>query len=68
MQEIRVNNGSMVKRLLNRTLNQLLKDEITTEMARTIGYLSSIILKALETQELEQRMIELERQLLKKGA
>ncbi|HEY5576410.1 MAG TPA: hypothetical protein VIK34_06805 [Clostridiaceae bacterium] len=68
MQEIRVNNGSMVKRLLNRTLNQLLKDEITTEKARTIGYLSSIILKALETQELEQRMIELERQLLKKGA
>jgi len=68
MQEIRVNNPSMVKRLLNRTINQLLKDEITAEKARTIGYLSSIILKALETQELEQRMIELERQLLKKGA
>ena len=63
MQAIRLSNPSAVRRLLQRTINQLLNDEIQTDKARTIGYLGSIILKAMEVEDLEVRMTELERQL-----
>jgi hypothetical protein len=63
MQEIRLNNPQQVKRLLNRAINDLLKDSIDANKARCIGYLSSILLKAIETEELEKRLEALEEQL-----
>ena len=63
MQNIRLNNPSQVKRLLNRTINQLLNDEIETDKARCIGYLGSILLKATEVEEMELRLTELEGKL-----
>ena len=68
MQNIRLNNPSQVKRLINRTINQLLNNEIETDKARCIGYLGSILLKATEVEEMETRLVSLEKQLLKVGA
>lgn len=68
MQDIRLNNPQMVRRLLNRTINQLLKGEIETDKARCIGYLSSVLLKSLEVEEMEQRITEIENQILKETA
>lgn len=61
MQNIRLNNPSQVKRLINRTINQLLNGEIETDKARCIGYLGSILLKATEVEEMELRLVELEK-------
>lgn len=63
MQDIRLNNPQQVKRLLNRAINDLLKDEIDANKARCIGYLSSILLKAIETEEIESRLAELEKNM-----
>jgi hypothetical protein len=68
VQNIRLNNPSQVKRLINRTINQLLNNEIETDKARCIGYLGSILLKATEVEEMELRLVSLEKQLLKAGA
>lgn len=67
MQDIRLNNPAQVKRLVNRTINQLLKGEIETDKARCIGYLASILLKASEVEEMADRMTEIEKQLEKAG-
>lgn len=64
MQNIRLNNPSQVKRLINRTINQLLSGEIETDKARCVGYLSTILLKSLEIEELENRLTEIEKQVL----
>ena len=67
-QDIRLSNPNMVRRLLSRTINQLLKGEIQTDKARCIGYLSSVLLKSLEVEELEARITEIENQVLKETA
>ncbi|QGT99298.1 hypothetical protein SYNTR_0705 [Candidatus Syntrophocurvum alkaliphilum] len=59
-QEIRLNNPSHVRRLLNRTINQLLNDEIEESKSRAIGYLSQILLKSMEVEDLAKRIEELE--------
>jgi len=68
MQEIRLNNPRQVKRLLNRTINQLLNGTIEVEKARCIGYLGSILLKAIEVEELDDRLTEIERQIARTNA
>jgi hypothetical protein len=65
MQEIRLNNPRAVSRLLNRTINQLMADEISEGKARTLGYLCSVLLKAAEVEDLDQRMTELESEIQK---
>lgn len=67
MQDIRLNNPQQVKRLINRTINQLLKGEIETDKARCIGYLGSILLKATEVEDMAERMNDIEI-MIKKGA
>lgn len=68
MQDIRLNNPQQVKRLINRTINQLLAGEIATDKARCVGFLASILLKAQEVEDMSDRMTELEKQILKRGA
>lgn len=65
IQDIRLNNPQQVKRLVNRTINQLLKGEIETDKARCIGYLASILLKASEVEDMADRMQEIEDKLAK---
>lgn len=59
-QNIRLNNPQQVKRLLNRAINDLLNEDIEVGRAKAIGYLSSILLKAMEVEDLEKRIAELE--------
>ena len=49
-----------VNRLLAKTINQLLRDEMTESKASKVGYLCSIMVRAIETTELEQKLAELE--------
>ena len=60
-QGIKLNNPASCRRLLNRCVNQLLNNEIKTDQARCIGYLTSLILKSIETEELEKRIEDLEK-------
>ena len=62
-QGIRLNNPQAVKRLLNRTINGLLADELGTDKSRCIGYLCSILLKAIETEDIAKRLDKLEQQV-----
>ena len=50
---IRINDVRGVNRLLQRTINGLIHDEITENKARTIGYLANIMLKGFEIEALE---------------
>lgn len=60
---VRINDADGVRRLLQRTINALLDDEISESKARAIGYLCNIMLKAFEVGELEERLTELEEML-----
>lgn len=57
---------SDVRRMLASIINNCLVDEMQSEKARTVGYLSQILLKAMETSDIEQRLAELEAEVLKK--
>jgi ribosomal protein L29 len=53
-----------VVKLLEQTINQVRNDEIDQKKANAIGYLSNQIIRAIESSELEKRMIELEKKVL----
>jgi len=59
-QAIRLQNPQQCRRLLNRTINDLLNEDIDTDRARCIGYLTSILLKSIEVEDLENRIQALE--------
>lgn len=63
---VRLNNVQGVNRLLQRTINSLIKDDITENKARVIGYLANILIKGLEIGELSERVSDLEEALKKK--
>lgn len=67
MQKISLKNPASCRRLLNRTINDLLNDGMETDRARCIGYLTSIILKAIETEDLSKRIDQLEDKLKVEG-
>lgn len=67
MQRISLKNPASCRRLLNRTINDLLNDGMETDRARCIGYLTSIILKAIETEDLSKRIDKLEDSLKAEG-
>ena len=68
MQEIRLGNPQSVRRLVQRTINQLLNGEIENDKARVIGYLCTVLLRSQEQEEMADRMTALEKQILKRGA
>lgn len=49
-----------VVRLVSRTINQVLKGEVDAKIANAAGYLASVMLRALQGSELEQRIADLE--------
>jgi len=57
MRGARLDTTQQVNRLLKRTINQLVAGEITSEKAKTIGYLSTILLKGLELEEAKAKVI-----------
>ena len=56
-----------VSRLLSKTINQVLRDEMPGEKAGKIGYLSNILIRALEQSQLEKRIEALERKISMEG-
>lgn len=65
---VRVESISDVQQLLFRTLAELRNGDLDAELARTVGYVSGIATKVAEAVELEQRMREIERQVIKFSA
>lgn len=63
--DIRLNSVSGVNRLIQRTINALIQDEISENKARTLGYLANIAIKGLEAGELEERIIKIENSINK---
>ena len=61
--KIRLENSRQVQRLLARTINLLNDGELSEGKAKTIGYLSGILLKSFETIDLEERLRQLEQQI-----
>jgi len=49
--------------LLSRTVNQTLRGEIDPKVANAVGYLSSVILRAKEQGEIEERVAKIEEAL-----
>jgi hypothetical protein len=56
-----VKNAGDIVALLGLTLNQVRKGQIDPRLANSVGYISGILLKALEVETLEQRVSALER-------
>ncbi|MNT82714.1 hypothetical protein D3C72_2224800 [compost metagenome] len=54
-----------VKRLLNSIINDLRNKEIDSKSANAIGYLANIMLKTIELEELEEKIVSLEKGLEK---
>ena len=49
-----------VKRLMNNVINELRNGEIDSKSANAIGYLANIILKTIEVEDVERRILELD--------
>lgn len=58
--KIRLNKPKDVQKLLARTANMLIDDEINEGKARAIGYLCQIMFKGFETIDLQDQIIELQ--------
>ena len=64
---VKLKNAEDVTRLLARTINALLRDEIGENKAAKVGYLSNIFLRALESSALESRLEALEKRMLEEA-
>ncbi len=65
--DIPLHSGKDVAAFLGETINQVRKGQVSPRIASTAGYLSSLLMKALETSELEERLARVERALQKRG-
>ena len=59
--DLELDNTNAVIRLLAQTINQARTGRIGLRVATTVGYLSQILLKALDQGELEKRLEEIEK-------
>lgn len=55
---------SDVKRLINNTINELRSGDIDSKSANAIGYLANILLKVFETEDLLDKLREMEEKLI----
>jgi hypothetical protein len=62
--KIHVQNASDVKRLINNTINELRNGEIDSKSANAIGYLSNILLKTIELEDVLVKVKEMEEKLI----
>lgn len=63
---IRLESARDARKLLAKVINQRLRDEVDGETCRDVGFLTKILLSAIETSELEDRLAELEKKLEEK--
>ncbi|MGB8658574.1 MAG: hypothetical protein WCE90_12455 [Candidatus Zixiibacteriota bacterium] len=62
-ENIRITRMGDVIRLLNQTINQVRKGELDHKVANSIAYLSNVLVKTFEGEELQERMEKLEQQV-----
>jgi hypothetical protein len=58
--KIRLNKPKDIQKLLARTANMLIDDEISEGKARAIGYICQIMFKGFETIDLQEQILELQ--------
>lgn len=65
VKDTRLNKPQSVRRMVNQLINDLRKDTNISkvEKAKTIGYLSNIILKSIEMSEITERLESIEKQI-----
>jgi len=64
---VKLKNTDDVTKLLARTINALLRDEIAESKASKVGYLANVLLRALESSALESRLEALEKRMLEEA-
>lgn len=63
---VRLESARDARKLLAKIINQRLRDEVDGETCRDVGFLTKILLSAIETSELEVRLGELEKLIQEK--
>ena len=61
--DVPLHNGKDVAAFLAETINQVRKGRVSPKIASTVGYLSSLLMKALETSDIEERLARVEQAL-----
>ena len=56
MPERRLNNSQDLRRYLANLINRVEKGKIDQQLGKTLGYLSSLLLRAIENGETEERL------------
>ncbi|MGH7800481.1 MAG: hypothetical protein ACREOW_07605 [Thermodesulfobacteriota bacterium] len=64
MRRVHLTRPQDVRRLLSRIINMVLNDEIEVNRANCIGQLCNTLLKSMEMGDLENRLEEVEKQVL----
>ena len=60
---IRLKTPSEVRKLMGRTINQVLAGELQPDIAKTVGYLSQVSLKSMEIELVQQPLAELKQDI-----
>jgi hypothetical protein len=58
--DVPVENVDGVVQLLGQTINEVRKGQLDAKIANAVGYLASVLLRALESAEFEERLARLE--------
>ena len=66
--DVPLHSGKDVAAFLAGTINQVRKGQVSPKIATTVGYLSSLLMKALETTDIEERLARIEQVLKMRGA
>jgi transcriptional regulator with GAF, ATPase, and Fis domain len=66
--DVPLHSGKDVAGFLAETINQVRKGQVSPKIASTVGYLSSLLMKALDTTDLEERLAKVEQVLQMRGA
>ena len=66
--DVPLHSGKDVAAFLAETINQVRKGRVSPKVASTVGYLSSLLMKALETTDIEERLARMEQVLQMRGA
>lgn len=67
MPERRLNNSQDLRRYLANLINRVEKGKIDQQLGKTLGYLSSLLLRAIENGETEERLELIEQRLKSEG-
>jgi hypothetical protein len=66
-ENIRITKLGDVIRLLNQTINQVRRGDLDHKVANSVAYLSNVLVKTFEGEELQNRLEKLEEQVHKNG-